>query len=135
MAVAVRTYEAQRAAWTEKGSAKAAIKTIAARVKLGRLVAQDETELSVRYGSPGMFRLMGGLFTPKWFPLTARVTAVDHDHGADVEVVCTDHKGWYLVAISGRRGERSIGEKTFDAQFKRVCTELSGSTQAWEGRR
>ena len=79
-----------------------------------------------------MFRLMGGLFSPRWFPLTAQVTVVGHEHGADVEVVGTDRKGWYLVAISGRRGERSIGEKTFIAQFQRRCTELSGSTQVWQ---
>jgi len=130
--VAVRTYEAQRAAWPEKGSAKTATEAVAARVKLGRLVAQGETGLTVQYGSPAMFRLMGGFFTPKWFPFTAQVTVGDHDHGADVEVVGTDSKGWYLVAISGRRGKRSIGEQAFIAQFQRVCTELSGSTHVWQ---
>ena len=133
--MAVRTYEAQCAAWTEKGPAKAAIETIAARIKQGQLIARDETGMTVRYGSPAMFRLMGGLFSPKWFPLTARVTVVDHDHGADVEVVGTDRKGWYLVAISGRRGEQSLGEKTFVAQFQRVCTELSGPAQVSQSTR
>jgi hypothetical protein len=131
-AVAVKAYEAQRAAWPEKGTAKAAIETIASRVKLGRLVDQDETGLTVEYGSPAMFRLMGGLFTPKWFPLSAQVVVVGNDHGADVEVVGTDRKGWYLVGDSGRRGKRSLGEKVFIKQFRRVCTELSGSSHLWQ---
>lgn len=128
--MAVKTYEDQRAAWAEEGTAKAAIETIASRVKLGRLVAQSETGLTVQYGSPAMFRLMGGLFSPRWFPLTARVTVVDHGRMADVEVVGTDRKGWYLIAVSGRRGKRSIGERTFIAQFQRVFAELSGSTES-----
>jgi hypothetical protein len=49
---------------------------------------------------------------------------------ADVEVVGTDRKGWYLIAVSGRRGKRSIGERTFIAQFQRVFAELSGSTES-----
>ena len=126
--MAATTYEAQRVSWPEKGSAKAAIETIAARVKVGRLVERGDTGLTVQYGSPAMFRLMGGLITPRWFPMTASVTAVGNDNGAEVEVVGTDRKGPYLGDISVRRGERSIGERTFIAQFQRVCTELSGST-------
>ena len=37
-----RTYEARRASWTEQGSPNAAVRTIAARVHLGRVVEQDD---------------------------------------------------------------------------------------------
>jgi hypothetical protein len=126
-AVAVGDYEPKRASWTEGGAARAVIESIAARVRLGRVVNRGETGLTVRYGSPAMFRLMGSLFTPKWFPITAQVSVVEHDQNANVEVVGTDNEGWYLASVSGRRGEPSIGEKGFIAQFDRVCSELSGS--------
>lgn len=121
-----RTYEAQRASWTEDGSADAAIQTISARVKRGRVVEQTDIALTVQYGSPSMFRMVGGLFTARWFPMTARVTAVSNDNGTLIEVVGADRKGPYLGDISVHRGERPIGERTFIAQFKRACAELSG---------
>ena len=122
-----RTYEAQRASWTEDGSAEVAIQTISARVKRGRVVDQGDTALTVQYGSPAMFRLMGGLFTARWFPMTASVTAVGNDNRTAVEVVGADRKGPFLGDISIRRGERSIGEHAFIAQFQYACAELSGS--------
>jgi len=71
-----------------------------------------------------MFRLMGGLSFPKRFPLTARITAIAPAVAADVAVVGTDGKGWYLVSGSARRGARTRGERTFPSQFPRVCAEL-----------
>ena len=122
-----KTYEAQRASWTERESTNTVVRTIAARVKLGRVVEQGDTTLAVQYGSPAVFRLMGGLFTPRWFPLWVNVAVVANENNAEVEVIGTDRKGRYLYDISVRRGEQSMGERTFIAQFRRACNELSGS--------
>ena len=126
--MAVDEYEVRRASWTEEGSAKVVVENIAARVVLGTLVSQTENGLTVQYGSPGMFRLMGCIFTPKWFPLTAAVKVVEDGQMSKVEVVGSDDKGWYLAAlsVSAHRGKPSLGERGFIAQFQRVCVELSG---------
>jgi hypothetical protein len=126
--VVVHSYETRRASWREGCSVQAAIDTIAARVKTGLVVDKTESALTIQYGSPAKFRLMGGLFTSRWFPLTAQVTVTGNGHASDVEVVGIDQKGAYLADISMRRGERSIGERSYISQFQRVCAELSGSS-------
>lgn len=129
--MAVRAYEAQRASWIEQGSPAVVVEAIAARVKSGRVVERDDTTLTVQYGSPTMFRLMGGLFTPRWFPIWATLTVTANEKAGEVEVIGTDRKGRYLYGISLRRGERSLGERSFIAQFQRVCAELSRSTVSY----
>jgi hypothetical protein len=126
--VVVHSYETRRASWREGCSAQTAIDTIAARVKTGLVVDKTESALTIQYGSPAKFRLMGGLFTSRWFPLTAQVTVTGDGHASDVEVVGIDQKGAYLADISMRRGERSIGERSYISQFRRVCAELGGSS-------
>ena len=126
----VHSYETQRASWTEGCSAQDAVKTVSGRVKTGRLVDKTETGLTVEYGSPTKFRVMGGLFTSRWFPLMAQVTVTGHGDTSEVEVVGTDQKGAYMADISIRRGERSIAKRSFLSQFQRVCSELSGSVMS-----
>jgi hypothetical protein len=74
-----------------------------------------------------MFRLMGGLFTSRWFPLWVEVAVVANESDSEVEVLGTDQKDRYMYEVSVRRGERSVGERTFNAQFQLACTELSGT--------
>jgi hypothetical protein len=112
--VTVHSYETQRASWTERCSAQAAAKAVSGRVKTGRLVDKTEAGLTVEYGSPAKFRVMGGMLTSRWFPLTAEVTITGHGDTSEVEVVGTDQKGAYLADISIRRGERSIGKRVRD---------------------
>ncbi len=126
--MAIHSYETRRASWREGCSAQAAIDTISARVKMGHVVDKTESGLTVQYGSPAKFRLMGGLFTSRWFPLTAQVTVTGDGDAAEVEVVGVDRKGAYLADISMRRGEQSIGERSYISQFHRVCAELGGSS-------
>ena len=71
-----------------------------------------------------MFRLMGGIFTPRWSPLTAQVTVTAQDHHAAVDVIAVDEKGTYLGDVSMRHGEVSIGERAFLNQFRTACLEL-----------
>lgn len=119
-----RKYDAQSASWTEEGSVDAVIEAISGRVKLGHVVDQNETGITVRYGSRTMFRLMGGIFTPRWSPLTAQVTVTAQDHHAAVDVIAVDEKGTYLGDVSMRHGEVSIGERAFLNQFRTACLEL-----------
>jgi hypothetical protein len=126
--VAIPSYESQRASWREECSAHAALDAISARVKTGHVVDKTESGLTIQYGSPAKFRLMGGLFTSRWFPLTAQVTVTQDGDAAEVEVVGLDRKGAYLADISMRRGERSIGERSYVSQFQRVSAELDGSS-------
>jgi hypothetical protein len=94
---------------------------------MGHVVDKTESGLTIQYGSPAKFRLMGGLFTSRWFPLTAQVTVTGVGDASEVEIVGIDQKGAYLADISMRRGERSIGERSYISQFQRVCAELGGS--------
>ena len=128
--MAVRAYDDQRARWTEVDSARSAICSISARVKAGRLVDQNETELTVEYGSPALFRLLGGIITCRWFPITVTVTAIDNGDSADVEVVGSDRRGPYLWEVSIRRGDPSIGRRSFTGQLTSACDELRGSAEA-----
>jgi hypothetical protein len=123
-----RPYEDQRASWTEEGPTRATVHAISGRVKVGRIVDHTETSLTVQYGSSALFRLLGGLFTSQWFPLTARVTVSSDGDNVEVQVLGSDAKGPYLGDISVRKGEQSIGKRAFIDQFRRACAELSGST-------
>jgi len=128
----VRAYDDQRASWSEGCPAEAAIQLIADRVTIGQLADRRELGLTVKYGSPAIYRLMGGLFTTRWVPVKVDVTVTPHTQGqsAAVEVVGGDEKGAYLFEASRRRGESSISERFFVAQFRHACIELSGGVWA-----
>jgi len=125
--VAIRSNETLRASWWEGCSAHAAIDAISARVKTDHVVDTTESGLTIQYGSPAKFRLMGGLFTSRWFPLTAKVAVAEDGGAAEVEVVAIDRKDAHLADISIGRRERSIGEWSYISQFRRFCAELGGS--------
>ena len=53
---------------------------------------QSETELTVECGSSALFRLMGGIVTSRWFPMTATVSAIGNGDCAEAELVGYDRK-------------------------------------------
>ncbi len=125
----VRAYDDQRASWSEGCPAEAATQLIADRVTIGQLTDRRELGLTVKYGSPVVYRLMGGLFTTRWVPVKVDVTVTPQGQSAAVKVVGGDEKGAYLFEASRRRGKSSISERFFVTQFRHACSELSGG--AW----
>jgi hypothetical protein len=102
------------------------METILSRLEKCRIVARADGAVIVKVGSRIMTRLIGAVFTVRWFPMQITLSAHASQAGpVELEMVAEADLGWYLFDVRWRRDGPHLGELALQKRFRQICKELS----------